>query len=132
MSPTVQEEARKQWAIDQNSIYNLPQLISYFKSDNVLGLSEFEELDTQHQKALKALKAKTKPSYEIFSVSLISHRDPTVKRNISLRLGLHARLLYEHALETLRWRSRVYSAFGCLFVLSRVMLTDNLPARPPS
>ncbi len=92
MSPTVQEEARKQWAIDQNgplSIYNLPQLISYFKSDNVLGSSEFEELDTQHQ---KALKAKAKPSYEIFSVSLISHRDPAVKRNISLRLGLNARL----------------------------------------
>jgi len=92
MSPTVQEEARKQWAIDQNgplSIYNLPQLISYFKSDNVLGSSEFEELDTQHQ---KALKAKAKPSYKIFSVSLISHRDPTVKRNISLRLGLNARL----------------------------------------
>lgn len=69
-SPKAHDEARKQWAIDQSgplSIYYLPQLIGYFKSDAILNSKEFGELDTNTQ---NALRAKTKPSYEIFSVSM--------------------------------------------------------------
>jgi len=63
------EEARKQWTVDQTgplSDYYMPQMIGYFQSDRVLASEEFQTLDLATQ---EALRARTKPSYEIISVS---------------------------------------------------------------
>ena len=67
-SPEALEKARQQYNIDQTgplSTYYLPQLISHFKSEAILGSEEFHALGVADQKALKAT---TKPSYEVFSV----------------------------------------------------------------
>jgi len=63
------EEARKQWTMDKNgplTDYYKPQMIGYFQSDRVLASKEFLELDASTR---KALRAKSKPCYEIISVS---------------------------------------------------------------
>jgi len=68
-SPDKLEEAKKQWTIDQTgplSDYYKPQMMGNFQSDRVLACEEFHKLDATTQ---KALRAKSKPSYEIISVS---------------------------------------------------------------
>ena len=68
-SAAAQDEARKQWKIDQTgplSLLHLPQLIGFFKSDAILNSREFRELDPDTR---KALQADTKPNYEIYSVN---------------------------------------------------------------
>lgn len=69
------EEARKQWTIDETgplTDYYKPQMIGYFQSDGVLTSKEFLELDASTQ---KALRAKSKPCYEIIS----QNPSPSVK-----------------------------------------------------
>lgn len=69
-SPEKLEEARAEWTENRSgpwSDYYMPQMIGYFQCARVLASKEFQELDPTAQ---KALRMKTKPSFEIISVSL--------------------------------------------------------------
>ena len=68
-SPASLEEARKQWIKNQTgplSDYYLPQMIAYLRSDRVLRSEEFQKLDDAVR---NRYEAKTKPNYELLSVS---------------------------------------------------------------
>lgn len=68
-SPEKLEDARAEWTKNQTgplADYYMPQVIGYFQSAQVLASEEFEQLDPTTQ---KALRMKTKPSFEIISVS---------------------------------------------------------------
>ena len=70
-SPDALEEARDQWNRDGSGPlagYYLPQMIGYFKSDKVIQSEEFQELDSELQ---RALIAETKPHFEMVSVRSI-------------------------------------------------------------
>ena len=67
-SPSELEEARQQWIKDRSGPlvgYHLPQMICYFKNDNIIQSDEFQGLDGDLQRALLAA---TKPHLEIISV----------------------------------------------------------------
>ena len=67
-SPDGLKGARKEWSKSRSGPlagYYLPQMIGYFKSDQVVHSEEFHKLDNKLQ---KALTADTKPHFEIVSV----------------------------------------------------------------
>lgn len=62
-------EARKQWATDQTgplASYFMPQMIGFIRSDEILASDEFSKLSALSR---SGLSGKTKPTYEIISVS---------------------------------------------------------------
>ena len=70
-SPEEFEEARRQWMNDKDGPlagFYLPQMIGYIQSEKILASEEFQQLNLSSK---KALQAKTKPTYEIMSVSFL-------------------------------------------------------------
>ena len=70
-SPDSLKEARAQWNKDRSGPlagYYLPQMIGYFKNDQIIRSQEFKELPYELQ---RALTAETKPHIEIVSVSTL-------------------------------------------------------------
>ena len=68
-SPASLDEARQQWIKDQTGPLSncyLPQMIAYLRSNRVLRSEEFQKLDDAVR---NGYEAKTKPNYELISVS---------------------------------------------------------------
>lgn len=104
---------RKQWTIDKTgplTDYYKPQMIGYFQSDRVLASKEFLELDASTQ---KALRAKSKPCYEIISVS---------PATIYIHSALHSPIIYYESTHLSQYWIRLSGVQKALLSLIRDLL----------
>lgn len=72
-TPAALDEARKEWATHQSgpmSSYHLPQMIGYFKSEQIAHSEEFRDLD---EPTRRVLDMEGTPHFEIISVRLRFH-----------------------------------------------------------